>query len=203
MLIALLLSMWAPLATGIAVIMSSSTTQLADFIRRSVELIALFTSWWVFRYIARNQDLDPAIKAKMEKIAGICVSAALFSSAIVMFIIALSRLSDFTPGGNVYPGLVIAVLGLFTNGWFWRRYAKLNLEHYSSIIDSQRQLYRAKTCLDAFVILALTAVAAIPTHPATHYIDVFGSVILAGYLFWSGLSAARKAILASIAAAEQ
>ena len=34
LLIALLLSMWAPLATGYAVLMSHSTTQLADFIRR-------------------------------------------------------------------------------------------------------------------------------------------------------------------------
>ncbi|KAF0194193.1 MAG: hypothetical protein FD169_1988 [Bacillota bacterium] len=42
LLIALLLGMWAPLATGYAVLLSHSTTQVADFIRRTVDLVALF-----------------------------------------------------------------------------------------------------------------------------------------------------------------
>jgi hypothetical protein len=41
LLVALLLSLWGPLATGLAVLLSQSTTQVADFVRRSVELVAL------------------------------------------------------------------------------------------------------------------------------------------------------------------
>ncbi len=195
LLVALLLSMWGPLATGIAVIMSTSTTQLADFIRRSAELVALFVSWWVFRYIARNKELDDEQKAKMEKISCLCVSAALGVSAIVMLALALSRIGSFEPGGNVYPGLIIATLGLFTNTWFWRRYAKLNAERYSTIIDASRQLYRAKTFVDLCVIAALSSVAIIPTHPATPHIDILGSVALAAYLLWSSAKTARQAMV--------
>jgi len=54
LLTALLLSLPAPLVTGIAVISSHSTTQLADFIRRTVELLALIISWWIFRQLQRN-----------------------------------------------------------------------------------------------------------------------------------------------------
>jgi len=194
-LMALLLSMWGPLATGFAVIMSNSTTQLSDFIRRSVELIALFVSWWLFRYINRNKDISRLKKAKMELITGISVSVALFSSGLIMLILAFSRTTDFEPGGNVYPGLVIAVLGLITNTWFWRRYTKLNLEQYSSIIDSQSQLYRAKAFVDLCVIVALATVSIIPAHPVAWYTDLLGSVILAFYLLWSSFRAAQKALL--------
>ncbi len=194
LLVALLLSMWAPLATGIAVIMSTSTTQLADFIRRSAELVALFVSWWVFRYIARNKSLGEEQKANMEKISCLFVSAALGVSAIVMLVLALSRIGSFQPGGNVYPGLIIATLGFFTNTWFWRRYAKLNTERYSAIIDASRQLYCAKTIVDLCVIVALAFVATIPTHPATSYIDTLGSVVLVFYLVWSSAKTARQAM---------
>jgi len=49
LLTALLLSIPGPLVVGLAAVSSHSTTQLADFIRRSVELVALLLSWWVFR----------------------------------------------------------------------------------------------------------------------------------------------------------
>lgn len=198
LLTALLLSMWAPLTTGIAVIMSTSTTQLADFIRRSVELFALFVSWWVFRRLQREKELDAAQKARLEKIAGLCVAAALCCSGIVMLGLTLSRLNNtFEPGGNVTLGLAIAVLGLLTNGWFWRRYTKLTLEHYNSVIDTQRQLYRAKAFVDLCIIIALTAVAVNPAHPFTRYIDLLGSAAVAAYLLWSGLGTVRSVMLAA------
>lgn len=192
LLVALLLSMWAPLATGIAVVLSSSTTQLADFIRRTVELVALFISWWMFRFIERRGNLGAARKARLERAAGLSVAAAMFCSAIVLGTLAVVRSAAFEPRGNVYPGLAIAVLGLITNGWFWRRYTGMTREHYSPIIASQGQLYRAKTVVDACVLVALAAVALAPAHPATRTVDLLGSVVVAFYLFWSGL---RTAVL--------
>ncbi len=194
LLAALLLSMWAPLTTGIAVLLSRSTTQLADFIRRTVELVALFVSWLVFRHLQRGQNLDPERVAKLEKFAGLSVAAALGCSGLVMLVLAFSRISTFEPGGNVYPGLAIAILGLLTNSWFWRRYWVLNREQYSAIIATQCHLYRAKAMVDLCVIGALTAVAVSPAHPVTRYIDVLGSVAVAAYLLWSGAGTARTAL---------
>lgn len=194
LLAALLLSMWAPLTTGIAVLLSHSTTQLADFIRRTVELVALFVSWQVFRYLRRGDNLAPERIARLEKTAGLSVAVALGCSGIVMLVLALTRISTFEPGGNVYPGLAIAGLGLITNSWFWRRYWVLNKEQYSAIIASQCHLYRAKAMVDICVIGALTAVALSPAHPGTRYIDVLGSVAVAAYLLWSGAATARTAL---------
>jgi len=194
LLAALLLSMWAPLATGYAVVMSQSMTQVADFVRRSVELVALAISWWAFRWLGRTADLEEEQQARMERTANLSVAVALYVSGIVMVILSLVRISSYQPGGNVYPGLVIALLGLITNVWFWRRYTRLTHEQYSSIIDAQRQLYRAKSGVDVAVLVALAAVAIAPAHPVTRYVDVLGSLAVAGYLLWIGMRAARTAM---------
>ncbi len=191
LLVALLLSMWGPLATGIAVILSRSTTQLADFIRRSVELIALFISYQVFRYLQRGKDPNPLQKARLERFAAFSVAVAMGISGVVIFTIALSRFPSFEPGGNVYPGLAIALLGLLTNSWFWRRYTRLNRENYNRVIDTQRYLYRAKTFVDFCVFLALGTVAIAPLHPLTRYVDLLGSLAVSIYLIWSGICNVR------------
>ena len=109
-----------------------------------------------------------------------------------MLVIALSRLSVFEPGGKVSLGLVIAFLGLLTNGLFWWRYTVLSREQYSSVIAAQQTLYRAKASVDLCVVMALGAVAIFPAHPATRYVDILGSIIVAGYLLWSGLRMAQS-----------
>lgn len=190
LLVALLLSAWGPLATGIAVVTGRSSTQLADFVRRSAELIALFVSWWVFRRVEREEAVD-ARRARLERGATLSVAAAMGCSGLAMLSVALLRLDSFQPGGNVYPGLAIAVLGLVTNVWFWRRYAVLNREEYNAIIAAQRQLYRAKASVDLCVIVALLSVALAPRAPLTRYVDVIGSVAVALYMVWSAVRAVR------------
>jgi divalent metal cation (Fe/Co/Zn/Cd) transporter len=188
---ALLLSAPGPLVTGYAVILSSSTTQLADFLRRGVELVAIFISWWVFRTLHRNAEIDELQQARLERAAGLSAAGAMVVSGIVLLVVAFSRLSSYQLGGNVTLGLIIASLGLLTNGWFWRRYAALTREQYSAVIASQQGLYRAKTMVDLCVVAALAAVAIAPEHPLTRYIDLLGSAIVAAYLAWSGLRTAR------------
>jgi divalent metal cation (Fe/Co/Zn/Cd) transporter len=191
LLTALLLSAPGPLFTGYAFISSQSTTQLADFIRRGVELVALFLSWWVFRQLQRNQQLSETEQARFERAVGVSVAGAMLCSGVVMLVVAISRLSVFAPGGKVTLGLVIAVLGLLTNSWFWWRYTNLTREQYSAVIAAQQGLYRAKASVDLCVVAALAAVAIAPTHPATRYVDILGSVMVAGYLLWSGLRMAN------------
>lgn len=191
LLTAFLLSAPGPLMTGIAVLSSHSTTQLADFMRRTVELVALFISWWIFRQIYRSIDLGKANQEKLERISGLSVAGAMFCSGIVMLVVAVSRFATFEPGGNVYFGLIIAILGLLTNGFFWWRYTALTQEQYSSVIASQRDLYRAKAFVDLCVVTALATVAIAPGHEATPYVDTLGSIIVACYLLLSGVRLAQ------------
>lgn len=188
----LLLSAPGPLVTGMALLASQSTTQLADFLRRSMELAAIFMAWWVFRRLRRSPALDGAQQARLERAAALSTAGALACSGAALLALTLSRLAAFEPGGSVTLGLVIAVLGVLTNGWFWRRYRALTREQYSPVIAAQQQLYRAKTTVDLCVVAALAAVAIAPAHPATRYVDLLGSIIVAVYLLWSGLRMAQS-----------
>jgi Co/Zn/Cd efflux system component len=202
LLFALLLSLWAPLATGLAVALSRSSTQVADFVRRSAELVALAISWAVVRHLRRRGDLSPQRRAGLERVAARGVAAALLVSGCVMLLLAAGRLRGFDPGGDVRLGLLIAVLGLLTNGWFWRRFAAMTRERPDALIDAQRRLYRAKVAVDACVIAALATVLWVPRHPAARWVDLGGSVAVALYLVWSAqrtLAASQRAAVPAAA----
>lgn len=191
LLSAFALSLPGPLVTGIAAVSSRSATQLADFIRRTAELLALGVSWWVFRRLNRGTTPVEDERARLEHLSGLWVAAAMCCSGIAMLIVSASRLSAPKPSGNVSLGLGIAILGFLTNAWFWRRYSALTKETFNAVTEAQRKLYLAKTWVDLCVVIALTAVAAAPSHPATRYTDVAGSGVVACYLLYSGLRAAK------------
>jgi len=110
---------------------------------------------------------------------------------VILFIVALIQISADRAAGNVTMGLIIAILGLITNTWFWFRYRSLTREKYDAILSAQQSLYRAKASVDFCVVTALMAVAIAPTHPVTKAIDIIGSVIVACYLLWNGIKTIR------------
>lgn len=196
-LVALLLSMWGPLTTFIAVVLSQSTTQLADFVRRSVELVALATSWIVFRRLRRSPTMTPEAVARLERWATFVVATALTVSGAVMLLLVASRWGTFEPGGDLRLGVTIAALGLAFNAVFWRRYAGLARERPGPLIDAQRRLYRAKAAVDAAVLAALSTLMLAPGTQTARWVDLGGSLLVALYLLLSALRSARGAVTRS------
>ena len=169
---------------GIGLMMGKSSTQLADFIRRTAELVAIIVSWLVFR-VTHNAELkDDTQKAKLDRLANICVGVAMCLSGVAMLLVTL--LASNTQKGNVIPGLVIAVLGVTTNTWFWLRYSRLNKADPDAILAVQSKLYRAKSLVDACVVLALASILINPDGQAAIIMDVAGSVVVSLYLLFTG-----------------
>lgn len=191
LLMALLLSAPGPLVTGFAALTSGSATQIADFLRRTSELAATFMSWWVYRQINRH-PVSALGQTRLEKQANMTVAGAMICSGIAMLIVGIYRLSVFKANGNVTMGLVIALLGLITNGAFMFKYRALLKAEHSPVIEGQMKLYRAKVSVDLCVTLALSAVAIAPTHPITRYVDAIGSIAVSVYLLRAGVLAYRK-----------
>lgn len=192
MLTSLLLSAPGPIVTGIPAITSRSATQMADFLRRTAELVALFIAWWVYRKLQRKQVVDEAAGLRMEKTAQFAVVGAMFSSGLAMLVVGISRFFVYQANGKVTMGLIIALLGLLTNGWFWRRYRRMVQEAYDPVLEGQQKLYRAKTCVDLGVTIALISVAVMPSHPVTQIIDAVGCLVVAGYLLYNGWEMLKK-----------
>jgi Co/Zn/Cd efflux system component len=185
--IALLLSLAAPFATGYAALISRSATQVADFVRRSVELVALATSWAVVRQRRRRPGLAAVQVRRLERRAALAVVAALAVSGLVTLMVAGARARTLAPGGDVRLGLLIAGLGLVTNAAFWRRYARLQRDMPNAVIEAQRRLYAAKVAADAVVVVALATVWLAPEHPLAGPVDLVGSLAVALYLLATAL----------------
>lgn len=189
LLASVVLSSPGSIVVGIALFFGRSSTQLADFIRRTAELAAIIVSWIVFRIVNKSGGMDVVRKNKLERTANLCVGAAMgLSGAAMIFIAIFSRDAQ---KGNVIPGLVIAVLGVTTNSWFWLRYRKLNREKTNAILAAQSKLYFAKSIVDACVTTSLTFVAAAPASPIARYVDLAGSIIVAAYLIVNGVVTIR------------
>lgn len=189
LLTSVILSSPGSIVVGIGLFLGRSSTQIADFIRRTAELVAIIVSWLVFRHLHKSGEPDAVHKDKLERIANLFVGAAMCMSGTAMIIIAL--FSAETEKGNVIPGLVIAVLGVTTNSWFWFRYRKLNRDSPDAILAVQSRLYRAKALVDACVTAALAFVAIAPHSPAARYVDLGGSLIVAAYLVMNGIITLR------------
>ncbi len=184
----MLLSAWAPFATFAALVVGRSATQAADFVRRTVEFVAVLISWLAFR---RSQGAGEERRAWLEHSVRLVVGAALALSAASIFALAVARWLRPSPTGNVLLGLVIALLGAVTNGWFWVRYERFERREPAPIVAAQARLYRAKTLVDVAVIAALGAVWLLGYAGVGRALDLAGSLVVALYLTWSAVKQLR------------
>ena len=184
LLASVLLSSPGPLVLGIALFFGQSSTQLADFIRRTVELAAIVVSWVVFRALYKDGESESSRRERLESTANKTVGVAMCLSGLAMIFITLS--SSKADKGNVIPGLIIAFLGVVVNSWLWFRYRKLDREKPDAILAVQSRLYGAKSVVDICVVLALLLVTLAPHAPITFAVDLGGSVVVALYLIRSG-----------------
>lgn len=189
-----LMSAPGPLVVGLGLLMGRSSTQIADFVRRTSELLAIVMSFVVYRLTTRDGAVDEARRVCLERRSNAFVGAMMCLGGA--FMIVLAFLGGSGEKGNVIPGLCIAVLGVIANTIFWRRYTRLNRAEPNAILAVQARLYGAKSLVDACVTAALLAVAVAPGSAVAAWLDFAGSIVVALYLIWCGLrtiwEAARK-----------
>jgi divalent metal cation (Fe/Co/Zn/Cd) transporter len=184
LLMSVLMSAPGPLLLGLGLLSGQSATQLADFVRRSAELLALIMAFVIYTLTKKEQSCDESRKAKLEKMSNMFVGAMMCLGGSIMFILALVSSNENT--GNVIPGLTIALLGVIANTLFWRKYTRLNRESPNGILAVQARLYKAKSLVDLCVTVALLSVAIVPGTPFSFYLDRIGSAVVALYLIWCG-----------------
>jgi len=190
LLMSVLMSSPGPIVVGLGLLMGKSSTQLADFVRRSSELLAIIVSFVVYTITTKDGDTDTEKKARLETWSNLFVGAMMCLGGVSMLLIAL--FSENEEKGNVIPGLSIAVLGVIANTLFWVKYTRLSKESGNAILAVQSRLYRAKSLVDICVTIALGTVALFPASAVAFYFDLIGSVIVACYLVWCGIKTIRE-----------
>ena len=187
-----LMSSPGPLVVGLGLLSGKSSTQIADFVRRSAELLAIIMSFVVYKFTTKDDVCDEVKKQKLERASNIFVGAMMCIGGI--FMILLAFMSENTDKGNVIPGLAIAVMGVIANSIFWRKYTCLNKIEPNAILMVQARLYRAKTLVDGCVTIALLSVVIAPGTSFSYWMDFVGSIIVACYLVWCGIQTITEAI---------
>ncbi|WP_343089486.1 hypothetical protein, partial [Methanocalculus natronophilus] len=124
LMLSIFFSSFGPIVTLIAFFMNTSTTQLADFFRRTAELFVLIVAYKVF--VLSHLDTVSDEKAEsLEKMQKKLVGSVLYLSALTLFILLIYNIiNPSIPSGNVTLGLSIATLGILFNGTFWLRYMR-------------------------------------------------------------------------------
>ncbi len=181
-----------PLIIGLGLFVGRSSTQIADFVRRSSELLAIIMAYVVYKITTKDGVCDTVRKDKLERFSNLFVGAMMCLGGSLMLLLAF--VSENEDKGNVIPGLAIALLGVIANTIFWRKYTKLNKQEPNAILAVQARLYRAKSLVDGCVTIALLSVALLPESPVSYYLDFIGSVIVALYLIWCGIQTIAERI---------
>lgn len=181
---AIIMSAPSPLVVGLALIVGNSSTQMADFVRKTAELFAIIVSFIVYLITQKNGGCEEDKKRSLERKANIFVGSMMNLAGIAMFILAFLIHSE--DKGNVIPALAIIVFGGSINATFWIKYTRLNKSQPNAIFAVQVRLYRAKTLVDASVIVALLSILIAPQSNFSHWLDFAGSLIVALYLAFSG-----------------
>ncbi len=188
-----LISLWAPLGTGVALYFGQTTVLLADFLRRNTELLGLFLAWLAYRRVMQGPDEKFHFGAeKMEDMVSLIVGIIMGGSAtLISFSAVQSFISPEIPGW-LLPGFVVAGGGVLVNGWFWFRFRGLNRAETTPIFTAQGGLYRAKALIDLVVLTTLILISL--GWEWSVYVDPVGSLIIALFLFFSGFKIAWKSI---------
>lgn len=185
-----------PLVVGLGLLAGRSSTQLADFVRRSSELLAIIMAFVTYRMTTRGGETDAVRKARLERLSNLFVGAMMCLGGSIMLLLAFTSGSE--DKGNVIPGLVIAMLGVIANTIFWRKYFRLNRAEPNPILAVQARLYRAKSLVDACVTVALLSVVFLPESAVSYWLDLIGSVIVAAYLVFCGAQTIREGIAKNV-----
>ena len=185
LLMSVIMSAPGPLVVGLGLLSGRSSTQIADFVRRSAELLAIIMSFVIYKLTTKGDVCDENKKKKLEKGSNIFVGAMMCVGGALMVLLTL--MSDNEDKGNVIPGLAIAVMGVIANSLFWRKYTLLNKAEPNAILMVQARLYRAKTLVDSCVTIALLSVLIAPETAVSYWLDFAGSLIVAVYLIWCGV----------------
>ena len=192
LLLSVLMSAPGPLVVGLGLLAGRSSTQIADFVRRSAELLAIIMSFVVYRITTKEDSCNEVERAKLERRSNAFVGAMMCLGG--SFMVLLTFLSDTGDKGNVIPGLTIAVLGVIANTAFWIKYTRLNRKEPNAILQVQSRLYRAKSLVDSCVTVALLSVVIAPGSGLSYWLDFAGSLIVALYLIYCGVQTILEAM---------
>jgi ferrous-iron efflux pump FieF len=172
----------------VAAILANSIIMLADVLKCATELISTFLAWIAIRKISRGSKAyyDYGF-GKLENLTGIVVAGIMFICFVIVAVSAILRIRtpESVHAGGAGLGVVLMFFGMCANTTLWVKNYRVAKKEHSPIMESQWRLFRAKAIADTVVFISLVLSLSLSKYPWSHYIDPFGSFIIAGFLLFS------------------
>ena len=83
-----------PLVVGLGLLAGSSSTQIADFVRRSAELLAIIMSFVVYSLLAKGGIRSSVDKQKLESRSNMFVGAMMCLAGTIMAVLTFTMNQD-------------------------------------------------------------------------------------------------------------
>jgi ferrous-iron efflux pump FieF len=170
------------LLTTSAFLLANSGVLLADFLKTTIELIAITLSWVAIRRV--NQGGGKKFEyglGKLENISSLFVGFVMLLSFLIITANAVH--SIIVPGHIQGIGLWISigaqVVYLGINGVLWLRNHRISKSAPSPLMDSQTRLFLTRFIGNAFILLALGLSMALSRYGWAEYIDPAASMVIA------------------------
>jgi ferrous-iron efflux pump FieF len=170
------------LLTTTAFLLANSGVLLADFLKTTIELIAITLSWVAIRRVNRGggKKFEYGL-GKLENISSLFVGLVMLLSFLI--ITANSVHSIIVPGHIQGIGLWISigsqVIYLGINGGLWIKNRRLSKSAPSPLMDSQTKLFLTRFIGNAFILLSLGLSMALSRFGWSEYIDPAASMVIA------------------------
>jgi ferrous-iron efflux pump FieF len=168
--------------TTTAFLLANSGVLLADFLKTSIELIAITLSWVAIRRVNRGggKKFEYGL-GKLENISSLFVGLVMLLSFLI--ITGNSVHSIIVPGHIQGIGLWISigsqVVYLGINGGLWLKNRRLSKTAPSPLMDSQTKLFLTRFIGNAFIMLSLGLSMALSRYGWSDYIDPAASMVIA------------------------
>ncbi len=192
LVLSVVFSALGPVVTFLAMTMNSSSTQIADFVRRTVELSVLIFALTTYLKIKKGRLTYDQVQRYETRIYRFLAVVLMLSASVLIFLFIEGLVNPRVPEGTVWLGLTIALLGLLFNGYFMVRYQRFNHQKESFVMDSQSKMYQAKTLVDFNVVIALSSMVFFKASTLSYWIDSIGTLLIALYLVVRALQLFKK-----------
>jgi ferrous-iron efflux pump FieF len=173
-----------------ALLAASSSVLLADFLKTSLECVAVLLAWLSLRRIihGRNHAFDYGI-GKLESLSSVFVGVLMSLGVVVIVVNAVLNIMNpsHISGVGVYiSGAAQMVFG-FINTRMALNARRLARQSASPIMAAQQQLFTSRAVGNAFIFSSLGLSLLLHQQAWSVYIDPVASLIVAGFIAFSAM----------------
>jgi ferrous-iron efflux pump FieF len=172
----------------ITIVLSHSTTLMADVLKNAGLVLATFFAWMSIRKMDRGDSSNYNYGyGKLENLSSFIVATAMIIAQVFIFYHIIERFThpEELAKMGTQLGIIFSIIAVLSSAWLWKHDHHLAQRETSPMMESLWRLYRIKTISTLLVLASLAISLAFRDHTWAAYVDPIGSIVLSGFLIFT------------------